>query len=272
MIKNKKHINNNYENENVEELEDISIEEIDKEIEDFHIDKERMENIKYSFDKDTLIKDAINKAEKEIKKDKLIKNFTKVAAILLVITSIGLYSPALAYFSPTLMKTLQHINNVLKIDEITSYMHLDKLIPKAKLNEKNEIKFVKVTSYKVIGSDEKIETEEATQSNEIKDEYEVVLFIHRMSNEIINAKDGRKFGGVEITPKNIDRALSSVKNINNEEARSYLYGELKKWKNGNFENGVEVHNYVWHMLDGNVGIASSLDMYMINKIKNKYFK
>ena len=43
-------------------------------------------------------------------------------------------------------------------------------------------------------------------------------------------------------------------------------------RNGDFENGVLVHNYVWHMLDGNIGKALSLDTYEVNKIKSKYFK
>ena len=42
--------------------------------------------------------------------------------------------------------------------------------------------------------------------------------------------------------------------------------------NGHFENVVLVHNYVWHMLDGNIGKALSLDTYEVNKIKSKYFK
>ena len=76
----------------------------------------------------------------------------------------------------------------------------------------------------------------------------------------------------DINPKTIDIALNSLKNIGDEEARNYLHYELSKWKNGDFEIGVLVHNYVWHMLDGNIGKALSLDTYEVNKIKSKYFK
>ena len=93
-----------------------------------------------------------------------------------------------------------------------------------------------------------------------------------MSNKIINPIDGRKNGSIDINPKTIDIALNSLKNIGDEEARNYLHYELSKWKNGDFENGVLVHNYVWHMLDGNIGKALSLDTYEVNKIKSKYFK
>ena len=61
MIKNKK----GFDIDN-EIYEDIGIEEIDKEINDFHIDKEKIENIKYSFDKERLIKDAIDKSNAEV--------------------------------------------------------------------------------------------------------------------------------------------------------------------------------------------------------------
>ena len=107
--------------------------------------------------------------------------------------------------------------------------------------------------------------------NIVYDEYGVVNFIHQMSNQIINPADGKKFGVVEITPKNIEIALNSINNIKNKEAREYLKRELTKWKSGNFNNAVEVHNYVWHMLDGQIGIASTLDEKEINKIKEKYF-
>ena len=80
------------------------------------------------------------------------------------------------------------------------------------------------------------------------------------------------FAFFDINPKTIDIALNSLKNIGDEEARNYLHYELSKWKNGDFENGVLVHNYVWHMLDGNIGKALSLDTYEVNKIKSKYFK
>ena len=89
---------------------------------------------------------------------------------------------------------------------------------------------------------------------------------------LVKPIDGRKNGSIDINPKTIDIALNSLKNIGDEEARDYLHYELSKWKNGDFENAVLVHNYVWHMLDGNIGKALSLDTYEVNKIKSKYFK
>ena len=283
MIKNKK----GFDIDN-EIYEDIGIEEIDKEINDFHIDKEKIENIKYSFDKERLIKDAIDKAEKDMDKNKIKKKYIKIAASILVLLSIGVYSPALAYTLPPVMNVLEKINDILKVDEISAVLQLDTIIPKAVV-EDNKIHFIKITRYKVdkVESDSQVEnnsnggfysnkennSEEKSDDKTISyNEYEVVNLIHQMSNSIINPADGKKYGVIEITPEKIDRVLNSLQNINNEGARNYLENELTKWKEGNFSNGVQVHNYVWHMLDGQIGIASSLDEDAISKTKKKYFK
>ena len=283
MTKKKKDIN--LDNELNENLEDVTIEEIDKDMEDFYIDDEKIENIKYNFDKERLIKDAIDKAEKDMTKSKIKKKYIKIAASIVVLISIGVYSPALAYRIPPVMKVLEKINDTLKIDEISASLEIDTIIPKAVV-ENNKIHFVKITRYKVDktkenkeskddnkGSDNKENNNEGSNGkNIVYDEYGVVNFIHQMSNQIINLADGKKFGVIKITPQNIEIALNSIKNINNDEARDYLNKALRKWQNGDFNNAVEVHNYVWHMLGGEIGIASSLDEEEINKIKAQYFK
>lgn len=274
MIKNRKNKNNSFENEIFDDMENVSIEEIDEDMKDFEIDKEKIDNIKYSFDKDSLIKDSIDKAESDMKKSKLRKNIVAAASVVLVTLSIGVYSPALAHFSPYLMGALEKVNNFLKIDEITSFLEIDTIIPRAVLDEDENLKFVKVTRYKVNTNSlkEKVEIEEINKTGEISNEAEVVNFIHQMSNQIINPVDGKKYGVLNITPNNIEIALKSIKNINDQEARDYLSTELSKWKEGVFSNAVEVHNYVWHMLGGNIGRASSLDDKKIDDIVNKYFK
>ena len=270
------------------DIDSITIEEIDKEIEDFYIDKEKINNIKFNFDKESIIKDAIDKAEKDIQKRKHRSRILKVASGIIVILSIGVYSPALAHNMPPVMKVLEIINDALNVDEITSFIGVDKIIPRAVINSDNNLKFIKPTGYKV--SQEYTQLEESSQQNEDSQEgivenesnknntmvlsssYEVVDFIHRMSNQIINPIDGKKNGVIEITPENIDIALNSLYYIYYGEAREYLYNELSKWKNGDFNNGVLVHNYVWNLLDGNIGRALSLDKVQITKIKLKYFR
>ena len=262
------------------DIDSITIEEIDKEIEDFYIDKEKINNIKFEFDKNLIIKEAIDKAEEDIKKEKNKKIISKLAACISLLLSIGIYNPALAYNIPPIMNVLENINNLLHVDEIASYIGVDKIIPRAVVDDENKVKFVKPTKYKVendnteiIGLGNELEnSEKVLEISEINTQYGVVDFIHRMSNKIIKPIDGRKNGSIDINPKTIDIALNSLKNIGDEEARNYLHYELSKWKNGDFENAVLVHNYVWHMLDGNIGKALSLDTYEVNKIKSKYFK
>ena len=59
------------------DIDSITIEEIDKEIEDFYIDKEKINNIKFEFDKNLIIKEVIDKAEEDIKKEKNKKIISK---------------------------------------------------------------------------------------------------------------------------------------------------------------------------------------------------
>ena len=210
------------------DIDSITIEEIDKEIEDFYIDKEKINNIKFNFDKESIIKDAIDKAEKDIQKRKHRSRILKVASGIIVILSIGVYSPALAHNMPPVMKVLEIINDALNVDEITSFIGVDKIIPRAVINSDNNLKFIKPTGYKV--SQEYTQLEESSQQNEDSQEgivenesnknntmvlsssYEVVDFIHRMSNQIINPIDGKKNGVIEITPENIRLRKSILDN------------------------------------------------------------
>ncbi|MDC9467528.1 hypothetical protein, partial [Clostridioides difficile] len=82
-------------------------------------DKEKIDGIKYSFDKESIIKDAIDKAEADIFKSKNKKRYVKIAASIVILFSIGLYNPTLAYYVKPVMTVLQKINDVLKIDEIS---------------------------------------------------------------------------------------------------------------------------------------------------------
>lgn len=77
-------------------------------------------------------------------------------------------------------------------------------------------------------------------------------FVHQMSNNLIVASDNQKWGEQSVTLENIDLGIEMLKND------EYIVAELNKWKEGNFENSVEVHNYCWRILEGNRGRASSL--------------
>ncbi|SDO83050.1 DUF6241 domain-containing protein [Clostridium gasigenes] len=77
-------------------------------------------------------------------------------------------------------------------------------------------------------------------------------FVHQMSNNLIVSSDGVKWGEQAVTLENIDLGIEMLKND------SYIVSELNRWKKGEFKNSVEVHNYCWRILEGNVGKAKGL--------------
>ncbi len=91
---------------------------------------------------------------------------------------------------------------------------------------------------------------------------EINEYVHHMANTIILAVDGKINGTKQITMESIDEALSMVQDVD-----LYLYKEISKWKEGDFSNGVEVHNYVWKNLDGEIGKANRLDEEAIETVK-----
>ena len=121
---------------------------------------------------------------------------------------------------------------------------------------------------KVIGNNEENSEEESSEEkgNTITvDEQrmiEINEYVHHMANTIILAVDGKINGTKQITMETIDEALSMVKDVD-----WYLYEEISKWKYGDFSNGVEVHNYVWKNLDGEIGKANKLDEEAIEAVK-----
>ena len=294
--------------ENIDEVIDsdidaISIEEIDKEIQDFYIDVEKIDSIKIPENKKDIIRAAMNRGKADMKAKKRNKFILGMASSISVILCIGVYSPALAHSVPPIEKVLQNINNTLKIDELASYTGIDKVFPRAVVDENGKIKFEKPTEYKVNKSDGEIdkfgnigEEQEDKEKNEVNtedtkekepekntqkkyenveaplSEYSAVQLIHQMSNSIIRAVDNRKYGEIPITPFNINQGIEGLKYIQDEGAVSYLNNALLKWKEGDFNNAVLVHNFVWEMLDGEVGKAISINSEKVDTIKNKYFK
>ncbi len=263
----------------VNELEEISVEELDLEMNEFYIDDEKINSIKAPSNMKIWVRDAIDKAEVDMKKHKRKKQIIASAASIAVILLIGVYNPVLAHKVPFLEKILKTINDTLKIDEISYFIGLDKIAPKATLDESNKVKFIKPSEYKVNKlyneggefEDEVLDDKEGKQIQEPKTEYLAVQFIHKMSNRIINPIDGRKYGSIKITPKTIELAINGLELIESDEDRKHLYNELNKWKNGKFENAVDVHNYVWYMLDGEIGKAISIKDEVVDNIVNTYF-
>lgn len=91
---------------------------------------------------------------------------------------------------------------------------------------------------------------------ESKEQQEAIVkdydFVHQMSNNLIVASDGQKWGEQAVTLDNINLGIEMLADD------GYIVSELNKWKEGNFENAIEVHNYCWEILEGDTGKASSI--------------
>ena len=85
--------------------------------------------------------------------------------------------------------------------------------------------------------------------------------VHHMANTIIIADDGQIWGQNEITREAVTQMVNELKGRDD-----YLSDELKKWLELDFSNGVEVHNYVWDKLDGNIGKAKKLNQEKIQQV------
>lgn len=85
--------------------------------------------------------------------------------------------------------------------------------------------------------------------------------VHHMANTIIIADDGQIWGQNEITREAVTQIVNEVKGQDD-----YLSEQLKKWLELDFSNGVEIHNYVWNKLDGNIGKARELNEEKVEQV------
>jgi len=103
-----------------------------------------------------------------------------------------------------------------------------------------------------------LSTEVNEYSNmESDDVYEV---IHKMANTLIVAEDGLIYGEIEINDESINRAMNIVNDTTTieKEERLVFMNILQDWKEEDFSNGVQAHNYAWARLNGSIGRAKDL--------------
>ena len=231
--------------------------EIEEDLKSFDINLHKVDNIQIP-DLNKLSKKTIKKVVKERNEFDKVLLVNVLILFVLVGSMASVYNPALTYKVPTLYKFFTNINESLNIDFIASLLSLDKVIPKVDVNESGKLEIVE---------DPNIIKEEFVKAP--KNSKEALDLIHSLANTIIKAK--HKWGSTEITPKTIEIALKSVELLDDEYQRLYLRNGLSKWYEGDFSNGVELHNYVWDILDGSIGIAEELDELMIDKITKEYF-
>lgn len=86
--------------------------------------------------------------------------------------------------------------------------------------------------------------------------------VHEMSNTIIKAVDGQRWGLIEITEELCNKLILELAAAE-KEGKGYQDTErlmeiLWRWKAGDLSQGVADHNYVWDRLGGTVGEAYDL--------------
>lgn len=108
-------------------------------------------------------------------------------------------------------------------------------------------------------SNEKKEITQIFKKEEIKDKKAKVVFqkMHEMANTKIVAVDGLVWGEMEPTEESVNALIQEVSSSNYEN-KEQLLQILSRWKNGDFSNCVDDHNFLWKKLGGQVGKASKL--------------
>lgn len=79
--------------------------------------------------------------------------------------------------------------------------------------------------------------------------------LHRMTHQKVRAS--KKWGHVQITKQRIDEMLIIAKESDFDDKEFYIRA-LQEWKNGNFNNAIEVHNHIWKKKNGTIGKAVGL--------------
>lgn len=85
----------------------------------------------------------------------------------------------------------------------------------------------------------------------------VYVNCHEMTNNFIVAEDGNIKGYVRADNTNIDRLIAVIAE-NNIANGDTLIQWLSEFRNGDYSNAVQFHNYCWNNLDGEVGYAVDL--------------
>ncbi|MBY0755126.1 DUF6241 domain-containing protein [Clostridium sardiniense] len=124
-------------------------------------------------------------------------------------------------------------------------------------SEKDNIQNVSVKGQKINSLESNEGEVDSKNINNIEKIYDEV---HKMANSLIIAEDNQIWGEGKITRKRIKELLKSVEGIDD-----FLTVEIEKWDKLDFNNAVEVHNYVWKKLGGTVGKAIDLNNEGINE-------
>lgn len=229
-------------------------EEIEKDFMDFYVDGDILIKTEVPSNLNKEVRKSIRLIKRDKKKRVRDQILDIIIVIIFLLPIIGVINPDIFIKIPKAHLVFENINEGLQKDRIMSLLGFSK---------KTEVIEGEASS-----SQETVFVEEAdvkTPTNNL----EAIKLIHSLANTLIHAE--YKWECSEVTPNTIDKALEGVEFIEDDYDRMHLRNSITKWSKGNFSNGVEVHNYVWEMLDGSVGKAYTLDDKVIESIKEKYF-
>lgn len=102
---------------------------------------------------------------------------------------------------------------------------------------------------------------EATQQVDVK-EYTasyIAEYMHEMANTLIVAGDGKIWHTKSMDKKNISEVQQMLSNSEDFDEKDELLQIINAWSQGDFAHIVDDHNFVWKMLDGNVGQAVGIN-------------
>lgn len=235
---------------NIEGL-DIDInQDIKSNIKDFDFSKDDLNKIDIPSEVDNILNDILIENKKQ-KRKAIINHIIDILLIFILIM------PFVGIYNPNVFKPIDKAYPVFV--KLNSFFQKENMYRLLGLNESNEVELNTGKEVFIKSSDVK----------EVKSESQELDLIHNLANNIIKAE--YKWKCVEVTPETIQKALDGVDYISDTYDRVYFRSNLNKWKSGDFSNGVEVHNRVWSILDGNVGEAYELDEKEIKKILDKYY-
>ena len=227
--------------------------DIENDIKDFHIENDVLNKIELPKNFDRIVNKSLKIRKKEKRKDIRYMILDITIVLLIISPLIGIFYPKTFIKIPTVYPVFVKINKFIQTDNIASFLGIgNKEVIEGEIDSNKNTEFIKAK-----------DVQKPTNSNG------AIKLIHSLANTIIEAE--YKWQCTEVTPDTIKLALESVELIKDNYDRMHLRNGLSKWVKGDFSNAVEIHNYVWEMLDGSIGKAENLDNEEIEKIKNKYF-
>ena len=221
-------------------------------IKEFYIDSRALELISIPND----LNDFVESPLREIKNEK-IKNIPYIIldiflVCIILLPTIGTFYPKVFVKVPKVHNAFENINEFIKLDNLKSFISMEKEVVEGSGSSSIETVYI-----------------EEKDVAKPKNNNEAIKLIHSLANTLVEAD--YKWECTEVTPKTIGIALEGVEEIKDDYDRMHLRNALTKWINGDFSNAVNVHNYVWEMLDGNIGKAEKLDKNEIQDILNEYY-